>query len=288
MRSMTGYGKASRELHGKKFTVEIRSLNSRQLDLNLRIPSLYRELEAEVRGIASQLIQRGKADVSVSYDSNADGKQVMIDKELAKTYHKELKELARELGETSGELLPLVFRMPEVISTPNQEASKEEIELLKELVKEAVSNFDEFRLAEGKVLENDLLSRVEMIRGYLNDIEPFEQERIDQVRTRLTRSIEDHVGKEKIDNDRFEQEIIFYLEKLDITEEKTRLNTHCSYFNETAKEDASGRKLAFISQEMGREINTIGSKANHAEMQKKVVQMKDELEKIKEQLNNIL
>jgi uncharacterized protein (TIGR00255 family) len=249
MRSMTGYGKASREFNGKKFTVEIRSLNSRQLDLNLRIPSLFRELEAEVRGIASQLIQRGKADVSVSFDSGNVTTDTTVNKELAKHYYNELRSLSTELGESKSDLLSLVFRMPDIISTSSNEATKEELDLIKVLVKEAADSFDQFRKDEGKVLENDLLSRIDLIRNYLKEIEPFEQERIDNVKTRLGRSIEEQIGKDKIDNDRFEQEIIYYLEKLDITEEKTRLNTHCNYFDETAKEDASGRKLAFISQE---------------------------------------
>ncbi len=289
MRSMTGYGKASREMNGKKFTVEIRSLNSRQLDLNLRIPSAYREVEADFRSLATALIQRGKADISVSLDNTADSKpETRIDKELVKYYYSELRQLSTELNEKENDLLALVFRMPEVVTTSSVSASEDEVLMLKELVNEAAGSFDDFRKTEGATLKKDMLSRVQLIMNYLNEIEPFENERTDNVRARLMKAIEEHVGKEKIDHDRFEQELIFYIEKLDITEEKTRLKTHCDYFSKTSDEDGSGRKLGFISQEMGREINTIGSKANHAEMQKKVVQMKDELEKIKEQLNNIL
>jgi uncharacterized protein (TIGR00255 family) len=226
--------------------------------------------------------------VSVTYDAGTIASDAKINKDLAKHYYNELNGLKQDLGDQTQDLLAIVLRMPDIISTSSHEATDEELQLIKRLVKDAGAAFDDFRKTEGNVLEKDLLTRVELIRSYLKDIEPFESARVDQVRSRLSKSLEEQVGKDKVDNDRFEQEIIFYLEKFDITEEKTRLNTHCDYFNQTAKEDASGRKLAFISQEMGREINTIGSKANHAEMQKKVVQMKDELEKIKEQLNNIL
>lgn len=288
MRSMTGYGKASREVKGKKFTVEIRSLNSRQLDLNLRIPSMYRQIEAECRSLATSLIQRGKADISVSFDSLDSKSETKINRDLAKFYYQEISQLAKELNESQSEIFPLIFRMPDVVSTSNAEPAEEELKALVELIHEAAGSFDEFRKTEGMTLKKDLISRVDLILNYLSSIEPFETERTDAVKMRLMKSLEEHAGKDKVDKDRFEQELIYYFEKLDITEEKTRLRTHCEYFVRTSDEDSSGRKLGFISQEMGREINTIGSKANHAGIQKFVVMMKDELEKIKEQLNNIL
>lgn len=287
MRSMTGFGKASAEFNGKKFSVEIRSLNSRQLDLSLRIPSAYKEIEQDFRSVAGSFIERGKADVHVSVESSEQKSAVSINKDLVRHYFSELSDLKSELKEET-DLLPLILKMPEVLTSAAAEPDVKEFETLKQLLKTALNDFDSFRKKEGDTLERDLLDRVQLIRDNLIAVEPHEKVRTEQIRTRLLRNIEENVPAEKVDHDRFEQELIYYFEKLDITEEKTRLLTHCKYFNETAAEPSSGRKLGFISQEMGREINTIGSKANNAELQKIVVKMKDELEKIKEQLNNIL
>lgn len=284
---MTGYGKAAAELNGKKFIVEIRSLNSKQLDLNLRLPSGYRELEPELRSLAAAQIERGKVEIGLNIEATENTPETSIDKKLAKYYYDQLKSLADQLGEKS-DLLPQVLRMPDVVSISSGEPGESELALFRSLVSRAIESFNEFRNREGETLEKDLLLRISLILENLAGVEKYENERLETVKSKLTRMLEENVGKDSVDNNRFEQELIYYMEKLDITEEKIRLRAHCSYFTDTAKETSSGRKLSFITQELGREINTIGSKANHLEIQKLVVQMKDELEKIKEQLNNIL
>jgi uncharacterized protein (TIGR00255 family) len=288
IRSMTGYGKAICELSEKKVTVEIRSLNSKQLDLNLRIPSLYRDKEAEIRSDLSKQLERGKIDFSIFYEYTGDAASPVINKTLAKGYYKELKSLAAELQEQGCDLLSLTMKMPEVMRPERQEPDEKEWKQLKAAIDQAQIEFQRFREDEGKSLADDFVKRIGLITSLLSIVEEADTKRVDTVRERIRRNINEFVEKEKIDQNRFEQELVYYIEKIDITEEKIRLKTHCDYFLKTMSEDSSGRKLGFITQEIGREINTIGSKANDAGIQKTVVQMKDELEKIKEQVNNVL
>jgi uncharacterized protein (TIGR00255 family) len=286
---MTGYGKSTAILPGKTITIEIKSLNSKQFDLNLRLPSLLRERESDFRSLLSKSIERGKVDLSVSIDYTGAEIPTAINRPLALAYYNELKSLALETGETNSDLLSIVMKMPDITRQLREETSEEEwIEIFKSM-STAITQFEEFRKHEGALLENDFKARIKIIHELLLQIEPFEAERNRLFREKLRAGVAEFIENNTLDANRFEQEIIYYLEKLDITEEKVRLLKHCNYFDETLKEkDANGRKLSFITQEIGREINTIGSKANDASMQKLVVQMKDELEKIKEQLANIL
>ncbi len=282
---MTGYGRAEALCGEKKITVELRSVNSKQLDLNIKLPSSYREIEPEVRRLLQNL-QRGKVDVFICTESQSVAPVSAINVSMFKSYYAQLKEVAIELGEAVpvGEIL----RLPEVVSIARTEITEEEQTTVLSCVEKAVRAFTAFRNQEGATIMADIVSRVDMIGDLLTQVEPFEKERIDVARARLLQALEDTVGAAQVDKNRFEQELIYYLEKLDVTEEKTRLRNHCAYFKETAKEDGAGRKLGFIAQEMGREINTLGSKANDSNMQRIVVNMKDELEKIKEQLLNVL
>ncbi|MCX6267324.1 MAG: YicC family protein [Bacteroidetes bacterium] len=293
IKSMTGYGKAVLDITGRKLTIEIKTLNSKQLDLNLKIPGYFRDKEWEVRGLLTQRFERGKIDFYIGTEVTGEMLSYSINRSLAKKYHEELKTLARELMETSTEeLLSIVLKMPDVMQTSRDELSDHDWISISGAIDDAMSQTDSFRINEGKVLEEDMTNRVNSILQLLQAIEPYEKKRIIDLRERLLRDFSKYTGDfngSAPDQNRFEQELIYYLEKLDITEEKVRLLKHCHYFLETMKETASqGKKLGFVTQEMGREINTIGSKANDAEMQKIVVQMKDELEKIKEQLGNIL
>lgn len=287
---MTGFGKSVTEIPGKKVTVEVRSLNSKALDLNLRLPYLYKEKELGLRSDISKQIERGKIDLTVFTESNQETLPVAINKTLAKTYYRELKALSEELNENSTNLLALVVKMPEVMKAEREvlELDEAEWEQVKMAVDKAIEAFQKFRSDEGKILSNEFQTRIGIIYALLEDVVKMDGSRVENVRTRIKNNIAEFVEKEKIDQNRFEQELIYYIEKLDITEEKLRLKTHLDYFMFTMKEPACGRKLGFISQEIGREINTIGSKANDAGVQKLVVQMKDELEKIKEQLLNVL
>lgn len=290
MRSMTGFGKATAEIPGKKVTVEVRSLNSKQLDLNLRLPYLYKEKELELRTDISKQIERGKVDVTIFTESTHETMPVAINKELARTYHKELKALSEELKDNNPSLLAMVLKMPEVMKAEREVAELDENEWkqIKAVVDKAIENFQKFRSDEGKTLLNEFITRVGIIDKLLFEVISMDAARVENIRARIKNNIAEAVEKEKIDQNRFEQELIYYIEKLDITEEKLRLKTHIDYFRNTMLESAAGRKLGFITQEIGREINTIGSKANDAGVQKLVVQMKDELEKIKEQLLNVL
>jgi uncharacterized protein (TIGR00255 family) len=290
MRSMTGFGKATAEIPGKKVTVEVRSLNSKQLDLSLRLPYLYKEKELELRGDISKQIERGKVDVTVFTESTQETLPVAINKDLAKTYHKELKALSEELNENNSNLLALVLKMPEVMKPEREvvELDENEWKQVRVVVDKAIEAFQTFRSDEGKTLSQEFTTRIGIIDKLLSDVIGMDAARVENIRSRIKNSIAEAVEKEKIDQNRFEQELVYYIEKLDITEEKLRLKTHIDYFMNTMKEPAAGRKLGFITQEIGREINTIGSKANDAGVQKLVVQMKDELEKIKEQLLNVL
>lgn len=290
-KSMTGYGRAERHTDQRKITVEIKSLNSKQLDLSARIPSIYREKEYEIRNTVGKALGRGKVDLFVSVENVGGTKTAggTINKELFKAYYAQLVELQRELGDRNGAepLMTTVLRLPEVMQTETVAIGDEEWKALAEAVDEAVDNLNQFRLQEGAVLIGDLLKRIDTIQELAAQIVPLEGERIETVRTRLMDNLK--ALRINVDSNRFEQEIIYYLEKFDITEEKVRLKQHCDYFRTVAGEsEGVGRKLGFIAQEIGREINTTGSKANHAGIQKIVVRMKDELEKIKEQLLNLL
>lgn len=286
---MTGFGKATGEFNNKKFTVEVRSLNSKGLDLNVRMSSLYREKELDLRNEIGRLLERGKIDLSIYFENNAEQK-LAINKPLLMAYHKELKDIATEMGNADRpEYLSLLLKMPDVMQQQRDELDENEWSYIHSLVMGAVSQFNDFRNSEGAVLGAELKQRIEKILDNLQKVEVLAEERKPQIRAKLWKGLEEAKEKISIDQNRFEQEVIFYLEKLDITEERVRLRAHCNYFIQTMDDSGNeGKKLGFISQEIGREINTIGSKCNDAEIQRFVVQMKDELEKIKEQVLNVL
>ena len=283
---MTGFGKASASLKGNKFSVEARSVNSKGLDVNFRLPSRYREKESEIKNCVSEKLKRGKVDISISVESGGEEKNVVLNKSVAKAHYQELKSFCKELKLEEKEMLQAILRMPDVFKTEKEELNDKEWKQVFSLIENAVNELDKFRIAEGEALEKDVRKRMEGIVGLLATVEELDKARIPFIKEKIRKQVAEMTDKG--DQNRFEQEIIYYAEKLDITEEKVRLKTHSDYFLNTMKEEECGRKLNFISQEIGREINTIGSKANDAEMQKMVVQMKDELEKIKEQLNNVL
>jgi len=290
IRSMTGYGKAECLLADKKLTIEVKSLNSKQLDTNTRLPSLYKEKEIDIRQLIASELERGKVECSFYYELSGDATPGIINEPVVKSYYDQLYRISGELGlEASLELLSTVMRMPDTIRTEKAEMKEQEWEAVKVSLKEALDHVNSFRIQEGLSLENDLRHRVDAISQKLSLVEPFEKERIEQIRERIEKNLDELGQKESVDENRFEQELIYYIEKLDISEEKVRLANHCKYFLETMEDQGpAGKKLGFISQEMGREINTLGSKANHKEIQKLVVEMKDELERIKEQVLNIL
>ncbi|MCC7301562.1 MAG: YicC family protein [Bacteroidia bacterium] len=286
MQSMTGFGKATVNLKGKQVNIEVRSLNSKQLDLNLRLSGLVRPYENEIRTLVSGALERGKIDVSVYVEQGPEAGLPGIDRKLVKTYYTGLKSLARELKAPEGDLLAHVLRLPEVLKTEKAELEDKEWKQVKAGLVKALEGLSKFRTDEGKSLQKELERRIDLIRKNLKEIEKMDEMRVVRIKDRLRQSVAELKGQ--FDTNRFEAELIYYMEKLDITEEKVRLKTHCDYFTSTMREKGNGRKLGFISQELGREINTIGSKANDALIQKLVVLMKDELEKIKEQINNIL
>jgi uncharacterized protein (TIGR00255 family) len=291
LKSMTGFGKAVCDMGDKKITIEIKSLNSKQLDLNLKIQNGFREKEAELRNEIQRVLQRGKVDVILSQENLGIEKGTKINLSLAKDYYNQLSAFVGEMGhETKAEqLFQIIMRLPDVMKTEHNEIDEEEWTKVFGTFQKALDEVCQFRINEGKVLEEEVLGRIEKIRQLLMLVPQFEAERMVTIKTRIGQNLEDFSKSAQYDQNRFEQELIYYLEKIDITEEKVRLATHLDYFTETArKEDNPGKKLGFISQEIGREINTLGSKANHSEIQKLVVQMKDELEKIKEQTLNII
>ena len=289
VKSMTGFGKGEAALRNKKITVEIRSLNSKQLDLSLRLPAVYRQSEYEIRNLIARTIQRGKVDVFVTVESQAVETSARINREVFREYLRQMNDTLSFSGIDAGydAILPVIMRLPDVVATEAEAISEEEHAALLAAVEAAAAHLDAFREQEGAILIADLLRRVELIEQYKTEVVPFEKARTETVKARIL----DNLSKLAVDVDRnrLEQEMIFYLEKLDITEEKVRLTNHCNYFREVASsEEGAGRKLGFIAQEMGREINTMGSKANEPNIQILVVEMKDELEKIKEQVLNIL
>jgi uncharacterized protein (TIGR00255 family) len=290
IKSMTGFGKAEFEINRKKITIEIKSLNSKQSDISARIPQLYREKEIEIRRLLNDKLIRGKIDFSIYYENLGETGNAVINDSIVKSYFKDLNRISQELGLPVNEhLLQIIMRLPDAVKMNFDSLDQEEWKLLDENITKAILEVDRFRKQEGKALEMDLKANVDNILQLKREIEPFEQARIENVKNRLSENLESLRLNGTVDSNRFEQEIIFYLERLDFNEEKVRLENHCSYFLETLKEaDSSGRKLAFIAQEIGREINTIGSKANESNIQKLVVMMKDFLERVKEQVLNVL
>lgn len=288
--SMTGYGKATKDLGSTKITVQIKSLNSKGMDLNVKLPSLYREKELEVRSMLSNLLQRGKVDMILTNESQEEVSRLSINKELFKSHYTSLKNLKEELGDTDpSDLIRLVCGLPDVMVTETKELDENEWPEVLCVIKDAVKALEDFRKQEGYILKEEFTLRVNTIAQLLEDVKQFEEDRIKTVRDRITKHLEELISADNYDKDRLEQELVFYMEKFDVTEEKVRLKGHCEYFISTMNEEgAQGKKLGFISQEMGREINTLGSKANDSNIQKLVVAMKDELEKIKEQVLNTL
>ena len=289
IKSMTGFGKGEATLPSKKITVEVRSLNSKQLDLSVRMPAVYRQKEFEMRSVAAATIQRGKADITVTVENTSVSTSAMVNKEIFGEYIRQVNEALTFSGLSADydAIVPAVLRMPDVVSTQAENLTDQESAALMEALEQALKQFNSFREQEGATLITDLLRRVDLIEDYKRQVEPYEATRAETIKNRIRENLAQL--KVDIDTNRLEQEMIFYIEKLDITEEKVRLSNHCNYFREVAaQEEAPGRKLGFIAQEMGREINTLGSKSNEANMQILVVKMKDELEKIKEQVLNIL
>ena len=285
--SMTGFGKVNGIYNNKKVSIEIRSLNSKGLDLTIKLPNSYKELENEIRRIASEKISRGKVDIGVYIESDSVESNAIINTEIAKRYISELKTLNEETGGKEVDFLSIVMKLPDVVIQQSKELEDAEKLWLIDLVHEATNQLSHFRAIEGQALYKDLVSRIEEIRLLLEEVKHYETERLQTVRDRILKGFNE-LKNVQIDENRLEQEMIFYMEKLDISEEKTRLANHLDYFLTSMNELSTGKKLGFIAQEIGREINTLGSKSNHAEMQKCVVNMKDSLEKIKEQLLNIL
>lgn len=288
LKSMTGFGKAVKEFQNKTVSVEIRSLNSKNVDLSLRLSSLYRDKEHELKSEIARLLERGKIDLSVYVESKIQETPVEVNTDLAKLYHAKIKQLAIDLNEDHTNILSNVLKMPDVLKSERKEPNEQDWKDIYEIILLAVDALNNFRKDEGKSIIQDFENRLGVILVALEKIKEFDADRILTIRERIRKNLEEVVGVEKVDTNRFEQELIYYIEKLDINEEKVRLKTHLDYFIKTMREPSAGRKLNFIAQEIGREINTIGSKANDAEMQKQVVLMKDELEKIKEQTNNVL
>jgi len=302
IQSMTGYGKAELNLINANFTIEVRSLNSKQIDANVKMSSVYRDKEIGLRKLLSEKLQRGKIELSIWREKSESNAKYKINTEAVKEYHNQILELQKNLGLKSNmwstsfyelglersDIIPTLLKMPEALVKGEEKATEDEWSAIAKGVDTAIANILQFRLDEGKKLEEDVTSRINKLSELLKEIEPFAKGRIEKVKKSLAEKLAE-IDTKNIDENRFEQELIYYLEKQDITEEQVRLDAHLSYFLETMKTDSpNGKKLGFIGQEIGREINTIGSKSSDAEMQKIVVQMKDELEKIKEQLLNIL
>lgn len=287
---MTGFGKAEFEINNKKFTIEIKSLNSKQIDINTRTPALYREKDIIIRKELSEKLIRGKVDFNIYVENLGDESNSKINEPILKSYFQQLSKISNDLGlATDHTTLQATMRLPDVVKTEYETLDETEWDTILKNIKIALNEIDEFRIQEGNALLNDISGNVQSIQTLLAELEPFEEQRIEAVRTRLMENLDKVKLNGTIDQNRFEQELIFYLEKLDINEEKVRLTNHCEYFLETIVQPIpTGKKLGFISQELGREINTIGSKANEINIQRIVVQMKDHLERIKEQLLNVL
>ncbi|MBQ4433979.1 MAG: YicC family protein [Bacteroidales bacterium] len=289
IKSMTGFGKVAIHADAKNIVVEIRTLNSKQFDLSTRIASLFRDRENEIRALVAQKLQRGKIDFSLYVEKN-ERPAVTINHELAKSYFNELTLLSKSLGnQVDSDIFLQVLRMPDVVSSPQEELPEELWKQVYQAISDCCDKVDGFRIQEGEVLAKDFVKRVKLIDSLIDEITPFEKNRVEVLRNKFISTFKDMQMKDKYDANRLEQEMIFYVEKLDITEEKVRLRKHCNYFLETmAEPESQGKKLGFIVQEMGREVNTTGSKASDFNIQQIVVKMKDEVEKLKEQLANIL
>jgi uncharacterized protein (TIGR00255 family) len=290
IKSMTGFGKASAELNDKIINIEVRALNSKQLDIYTRLPNSYREKDLDIRNELANRLKRGKIELALTMDYKEEEQPVQLNAHVIKSYYNQLKEITGELGNHTGEsLLPAIMRLPEIFSSSKEHLDEKEWEHIKGALDQAINEVDSFRRQEGNTLRDDMLNRITSIEDFLEQIGPFEKERVQRLKNKLTTNLQDLFTPGEYDKNRLEQEMIYYIEKFDITEEKIRLQNHCTYFREVAEEEeAVGRKLSFVAQEIGREINTIGSKANHSSIQRLVVLMKDELEKIKEQLMNVL
>lgn len=286
---MTGYGKADCMFQNKRITIEIKSLNSKQLDLNLKTPSIYKEKELEFRNELTRELVRGKVELYIAIDTNTEEQQSIINATLINTYFEEIKKVSKKYQiPMSPNVMDTLLRLPDVFKAEKQELNTAEWDTIFSALQVAITDLNTFRNQEGKALEVDIVSRIKLISYVSENLTPYENQRIERIKLRLRQALAENAGS-TIDENRFEQELIYYLEKLDITEEKVRLANHCSFFLETMNEpESNGKKLGFIVQEIGREINTIGSKSNDSEMQRMVIQMKDELEKIKEQINNVL
>lgn len=287
---MTGFGKAEFEVNNKKITIEIKTLNSKQIDINTRTPALYREKDIVIRKTLSEKLVRGKVDFNIYVENLGEESNSKINEPILKGYFNQLKQISSDLDLPADQnALHAVMRLPDVVKTEYETLDEKEWETILVNIHNALEEIEKFRIQEGTALLTDISGNISSIQNLLGQIEPFEQQRIDTVKSRLTENLESLKLNGNVDENRFEQELIFYLEKLDINEEKVRLANHCTYFIETLEEKLStGKKLGFISQEIGREINTIGSKANEKNIQRIVVQMKDHLERIKEQLLNVL
>ncbi len=290
MKSMTGFGKAVAILNGKNYEIEIKSLNGKSLDINTKLPANYKERELEMRSIIGERLERGKIDFSLTITVVSGGEAVKVNEELLASYFNTMSQITDRLNfkPDQTQLFTTLLRFPDVLRNDPEPLDENEWEFVKTLLIKAVDALDNFRTQEGQNLKGDFVKRTNLILEYLSRVEPFEKQRVEQIKERIASRFEELKGLD-VDRNRFEQELIYYIEKLDITEEKIRLKNHCDYFIETIDaQEAPGKKLGFIAQEMGREINTLGSKANDSDIQKIVVMMKDELEKIKEQVLNIL
>lgn len=290
IQSMTGFGKATCEYANKKIVVEIKSLNSKQLDISTRVSGLYREKDIEIRNELSQQVERGKVDFALYVDNSGKESVTQINQSVVESYYQQIRQLSENIGiEVPSNWFEVLLRLPDTMKTETIELDENEWLEIRKTIAEAVNQLREFRVQEGKSLEAVFNARIAHIGELLTQIEPFEQERVEKIKTRLQENLQALSEKIDYDNNRLEQELIFYIEKLDVNEEKVRLRNHLDYFIETMQnEKAPGKKLGFIAQEIGREINTLGSKSNHSEMQKIVVAMKDDLEQIKEQVLNVL
>lgn len=288
--SMTGFGRSILEYNNKKISIDVKSLNSKNADLNTRIPGYYKEKELEIRRLLSQKLQRGKIDFCMFVELSGSESSTQINQELVTNYFEQLKKISSDANIPMGDdILSSIIRMPDVMKNKSEDLSVDEWKNVLTTVNGAIDSCLDFRKEEGKNLETDIRSRIDSILSLLLEVPKFEEQRIETIKDRLSQSLQEITNNATTDSNRYEQEVIFYLEKLDITEEKVRLKKHCEYFIETMESDEfAGKKLGFIAQEVGREINTLGSKAHHVELQKIVVRMKDELEKVKEQLMNVL
>jgi len=287
LHSMTGYGKAAGNFEGKKVSIEVRALNSKSMDLYVRVPPLYREKELEIRQKVTALLDRGKVEVTINIESTGTAKSVEINKDLALAYYQDLKQTSELIGETGKDFLSLIVKMPDIFMQSKEELTEAETAFLLDLTEEACVQLNHFRRQEGIALEKEFNERISEIRSLLERVPEYESLRIETIRERMRKGLED-MDNPNYDENRFQQELIFYIEKLDISEEKMRLANHLDYFLQTMVLPSAGKKLGFITQELGREINTLGSKSYHVELQKMVVDMKDSLEKIKEQVLNTL